>query len=141
MQKDCIVSKGTDKINEMLDHVLQFKGEAKKVINKTFNYNLYVLAHASCFASFVVLNNSPLGRTVVSLIKNGSDVVSFKISNSYVNQTRKLPQCVHFRCGKVHIIMSLKKIGKSYKLQQPLLKQEMNHDEFYEDTWEVKEHE
>ena len=27
---DCVVFKGTDCINEMLDHVLQFKGEAKK---------------------------------------------------------------------------------------------------------------
>ena len=31
---DCIVFKGTDCINEMLDHPLLFKGEAKKVKNK-----------------------------------------------------------------------------------------------------------
>ena len=30
-KKDCIVFKGTDNINEMLHHVLQFKGEAEKV--------------------------------------------------------------------------------------------------------------
>ena len=88
MQNDCIVFKGTHNNNEMLDHVLQFKGEAKKVNYKTFKYNLYVLALASCFASFVVLNNSPQGRTVVSLIKNGSDVVSFKMFNSYLNHTK-----------------------------------------------------
>ena len=35
----------------------------------------------------------------------------------------------------------LKKIGESYKLQPLLLKQEMEHDEFYEDTWEEKENE
>ena len=29
-RKDCIVSKGTDSFNEMLDYVLQFKGEVKK---------------------------------------------------------------------------------------------------------------
>ena len=31
-------------------------------------------------------------------------------------------------------------MGISYELQQSLLKQAMNHDEIYEDTWEVKEH-
>ena len=32
-RKDCIVFKGTDGINEMLDYVLQFKGEAKRINN------------------------------------------------------------------------------------------------------------
>ena len=34
-----------------------------------------------------------------------------------------------------------KKIRQSYKLQRCLLKQEMEHDEIYEDTWEEKENE
>ena len=34
---DCVVFKGTDCINEMLDHVLSFKGEPKKVKNKMLN--------------------------------------------------------------------------------------------------------
>ena len=34
---DCIVFKGTDCINEMLDHVLSFKGEPKKVRKKLLN--------------------------------------------------------------------------------------------------------
>ena len=33
-RKDCIVSKATVSINELLDHVLQIKGEAKKVNNE-----------------------------------------------------------------------------------------------------------
>ena len=33
-KKDCIVFKGTDSINGILDYVLQFKGEAKKLITK-----------------------------------------------------------------------------------------------------------
>ena len=33
-KKDCIVFKGTDSINGMLDYVLQFKGETKKLITK-----------------------------------------------------------------------------------------------------------
>ena len=36
---------------------------------------------------------------------------------------------------------SLKKIGESYKLQESLLKKELEHDEIYEDTWEEKENE
>ena len=43
-RKDCIVFKETDSINEMLDYVLQFKGEAKrnnkKVLNIIYTYLL-----------------------------------------------------------------------------------------------------
>ena len=42
MQKDCIVFKGTDGINEILDQVLQFKREPKKcnkkMLKKTYKY-------------------------------------------------------------------------------------------------------
>ena len=41
----------------------------------------------------------------------------------------------------MHIKDSLKKIGKSYKLQSCSLKQELEHDEIYEDNWEKKENE
>ena len=30
-------------------------------------------------------------------------------------------------------------MGKSYKLQSCLLKQELKHDEVYEDTWEARQ--
>ena len=36
---------------------------------------------------------------------------------------------------------SLENIGKSYKLQPFLLKQELEHDETFEDNWEEKENE
>ena len=39
------------------------------------------------------------------------------------------------------LIRVLKKTGQSYKLQTCLLKQETEHDENYEDTWEEKENE
>ena len=45
------------------------------------------------------------------------------------------------RCGLLHIKDSLKNIGKSYKLQPCLLKQELEHDEIFEDNWEEKENE
>ena len=44
-----------------------------------------------------------------------------------------------FRCGLLHIKVSLTKIGKSYILQECLLKQELEHDEILEDNWEEKE--
>ena len=139
---DCVVIKGTDCINEMLDHVLSFKGEPKKVKNKIVEYNLYLIAHnGSGFDSSVVLKNLPQWRSIVKLIKNGAGVVSLKIFNGYVDQNQKIPQYVHFRCGRVHINKSLRKIGESYKLQESLLKKELEHDEIYEDTWEAKENE
>ena len=42
---DCIVFKGLDNINKMLDYVLQFKGEPKRINNKIVKYNLYLIAH------------------------------------------------------------------------------------------------
>ena len=54
---------------------------------------------------------------------------------------KKLPQYVHLRCGLLHIKDSLENIGKSYKLQPCLLKQELEHDESFEDNWEEKENE
>ena len=35
-----------------------------------------------------------------------------------------------------HINESLKKIGTTFNLQKELLKQEMDHDEIFEDNWE-----
>ena len=105
-------------------------------------YNLYLIAHnGSGFDSYVVLNNLPQWRTVVKLIKNGAGIISHKIFNGYVDQNKNLRQYVHFRCGRVHINKSLRKIGESYKLQESLLKKELEHDEIYEDTWEAKENE
>ena len=139
---DSIVFKGLDNINKMLDYVLQFKGEAKRINNKIVKYNLYLIDHkGSGFDSYVVLNNLPQWRTVVSLIKNGSGIVSLKIFNGYVDPVKKIPQYVHFRCGLLHIKDSLKNIGKSYKLQESLLKQELEHNEIFEDNWEEKENE
>ena len=127
---DCYVFKGTDCINEMLDHVLSFKGEPKKVKNKIVEYNFYLIAHnGSGFDSYVVLNNIPQWRSVVKLIKNGAGVISLKIFNGHVDPVKKISQYVHFRCGRVHINKSLRKIGESYKLQESLLKKELEHDE------------
>ena len=126
----------------MLDYVLQFEGEPRKINNKIVKYNLYLIAHqGSGFDSYVVLNNLLQWRTVVSLIKNGSGIVSLKIFNGYVDPVKKIPQYVHFRCGLLHIEDSLKNIERSYKLQENLHKKELEHDEIFEDNWEEKENE
>ena len=44
-RNDCIVFKGTNCLNDMLDSVLEFTGEAKRVNNKFVKYNLYLIAH------------------------------------------------------------------------------------------------
>ena len=75
------------------------------------------------------------------MIKNGSGIVSLQIFNGYADPNEKIPQNVHFKCGLLHIKTSLKKIRKSYKLQESLLKQELEHDEIYESNWEEKENE
>ena len=138
---DCIIFKGLDNINKMLDYVLQFKGEPKRINNKIVKYNLYLIVHkGSGFDSYVVLNNLPQSRTF-KLIKNGSGIVSLKIFNGYVDQNKKVPQYVQLRYGLLHIKDSLKNIMRSYKLQPCLLKQELDHDEIYEDNWEEKENE
>ena len=119
----------------MLDHVLSFKGEAKKVKNKIVENNLHLIAHnGSGFDSYLVLNNLLQWRSVVNSIKNGAGIVSLKLFNGYVDEKKKIPQYVRFRCGRVHISKSLKKIGEIYKLQPSLLKQEMEHNEVYQDN-------
>ena len=50
-----------------------------------------------------------------------------------MDQNKKVPQFVKFRCGRVYIKNSLKEVGVSYRLPSSLLKQELDHDEFYED--------
>ena len=71
----------------MLDHIIQYKGEAKKIENEIVMFTVYILAHNGfSFDSYDVLNKLLQWRTVVSLIKNGSGMLSLKLVNAYVNQ-------------------------------------------------------
>ena len=59
--------------------------------------------------------------------------------NCYIEYNEKQnPQYLHFRCGMTHSNYSLKKLGKTFKLQKELLKTEMKHYEVYSDTWRDK---
>ena len=94
----------------MLDRVLSLKGEPKKVKNKIVVYNLYLIAHnGSGFDSYVALNNLPQWRSVVKLFKKGAGIISLEIFNGCVDPVKKIPQYVHFRCGRGHINKNLKK--------------------------------
>ena len=62
-----------------------------------------------------------------------------RLFNGYVeNKTKQIPQYLIFRCGMTHSFYSLKKVGKTFKLQKEFLKTEMNHTEDYSDTWKDK---
>ena len=133
--KDCVVFKGTGCINEMLDYVLSFKGEPKKVTNRIVEFTLYLIAlTGSGFDGYVVLNNLPQWRSIFDFIKNGAGIVSLKIFSGYVDENKEIPQYVYFRCGRVHIDKSFEKIGESYKLQESLFEKDLEHEEIYEDT-------
>ena len=57
---DCIVFKGLDNINKMLDYVLQSKRDPERSNSKIVKFNKYLIAHkGSGFDSYVVLNNLP----------------------------------------------------------------------------------
>ena len=115
----------------MLAHILLFKGGPKKIKNKFVENNLFLLANnVSGFDGYVVLNNLPQWRSVVNLIKNGAGIISLKIFNGFVDEKKKVPQNVHFRCGRAHTNKCLRKTGESDKLQLSMLKQELEHDEF-----------
>ena len=140
-RNNCVVLEGTICIEEMLDQVLEIKGEAKRV-NKIVKYNLYLIAHnGSGFDSYVVLKNLLQWLTVFNLNKNGSGNVSLKIPNGYADKNKKRPQYVHLKRGGVHINNSLKKIGVSFKSQESSLRKETDRDKIFEDTWKTKENE
>ena len=57
------------------------------------------------------------------------------------NNTKQILQHLSFRCGWTHLNYSLKKLGKTFKLQKELLKTEMNHHEIYADKWRYQKDE
>ena len=73
----------------MLDHVLPFKGEVKKVNSKVVEKILFMIAHnGSGFDSYVVLNNLPKWRSIVYLIRTGAGIVFLKIINGHVDEKK-----------------------------------------------------
>ena len=144
-RKDTIVFDGDDCIEKALDFCLKLKGEERKTVNnKVVEYNLQLHAHnGSGFDTWIILNNLPCDKHIVGdIIKNGKGIIFLKKFNEYIEKkSKQVPQYLIFRCGMTHLNYSLKKLGKTFKLQKELLKTEMNHDEVYSDTWKDKKDE
>ena len=130
-KKDTIAFMGAECISNALDFCLKLKGDERKVNNKIVEYNLQLHAHnGSGFHTWIILNNLPCDKHIVDIIKNGKGFISLKIFNGYIcNGKKQIPQNLIFSCGMTHLSYSLKKLGKTFRLQKELLKTEMNHDE------------
>ena len=131
-RKDTIAFDGDNCVSKALDFCLKLKGEERKVKNKIVEYNLQLHAHnGSGFDTWVFLNNLPCDNYIVGdIIKNGKGSIELKVFVGYIQKNNKqLPQYLHFRCGMTHIHFPLKKLGKTFKLQEELLKTEKDHNE------------
>ena len=131
--RDTIAFDGDDCVEKALDFCLKLKGEEyRDKKGKVLEYNLQLHAHnGSGFDTWIVLNNLTRDKRIVNIIKNGKGIIELKVFNGYIQSktsTKQIPQYLHFRCGMTHLNYSLKKLGKTFKLQKELLKTEMNHD-------------
>ena len=76
------------------------------------------------------------------IIKNGEGIIELKVFNGYIEKKIKNEYLnsfkLHFRCGMTNLNYSLKKLGKTFKLQKELLKTEMNHNEVAGDNYKDK---
>ena len=119
------------------------KGEERKVKNKIVECNLLVRAdNGSGFDNSIILNNLPCDKHIINIIKNGEGLIELKVFNGSVEKNKKqLPQYLCFRCAMTHLSYSLKKLGRTFKLQKEILKTEMNHDEVDGDNYKDKKDE
>ena len=130
-KKDPIAFGVDNCVKNALDFCFKLKGEERKVKNKIVDYNLQLHAHnGSGFDTWIILNNLACDKHIVIIIKNGKGILDLKVFNGYIEENKKqFPQYLHFGCGMTHLNYSLKKFGRTFKLQRELLKTEMNHDE------------
>ena len=136
-KKDTLVFDRDDCISNALDFCLKLKGEERKVKNKTVQYNLQLHAHnGSGFDTWIILNKIPCDKHNVDIFKNGKGIISLRVLNGYMyNGKKQIPQYVIFRCGMTQLNYSLKKLGKTFKLQKELLKTDMNLEEIDENIY------
>ena len=142
-KNDTIAFDGDNCVETVLHFCLKLKGEERKVQNKIVEYNLQRHAHnGSGFDTWIVSNNLPCDKHIVNLIKNGKGIIEMKVFNGYIQKCNKqIPQFLHFICGRTHLNYSLKKLGKTFKLQKELFKTEMNHDEIDYNNYKNKKSE
>ena len=142
-KKDTIAFDGDNCVEKALGFCLKLKGEKFKDSKcKVLEYSLLILAHSgSGFDSWILLNNLPCDKRIVNIIKNGKGIMELKIFNGYIEKNEKFPQYLQFRYGMTHLNCSLKKLGKTFKLQKELIKTEMNHDEVDGNNYKDKQDE
>ena len=137
-KKDIIAFDGDNCVSKALDFYLKLKGEEKRVRKKVVEYNLQLHAHnGSGFDTWIILNNIDCDKHIVNVPKNCKGIIELKIINGYIGK-KQIPQYVHFFCGMTHFSYSLKKLGRTFKLQKEFLKIEMNHDEVDGNTYRDK---
>ena len=124
-RNDTFVFDGDNRVEKALDFCLKIKGEEyKDKKGKILEYNLQPHAHnGSGIDTWIVLSNLPCDKRIVNVIKNGERIIELKIFNGYIQNktsTKQIPQYLHHRCGMTHLNYSLKKLGKTFKLQKEL---------------------
>ena len=83
----------------------------------------------------MILNNLPCDEHIVDIIKRGKGIIELKEFNGLIyKNNNQIAQYLHLRCGVTHLIYSLKKLGKTFKLPKELLKTEMIHDDIDENN-------
>ena len=84
------------------------------------DYNLQPHAHnGSGFDTWLILYNLPCDKHIADTNKNGEGIIKLKVFNVYI-QMKQFPQYLHFTCGMTHLTYSMKKLGKTFKLQNIL---------------------
>ena len=142
-KKDNFAFDGDKCVEKASDFCLKLKGqEYKDKKGKVLEYNLQFHAHnGSGFDTWVVLDNLPCDKRIVNIVKNGKGIIQLKVFNGFIQcktSTKQISQYLHIRCDMTHLNYSLKKLGKTFKLQKELLKTEMNHDDVDGDNYKDK---
>ena len=140
-RKDTMAFDGDNCVEKASDFCLKLKGEERENNNKIVENNLQRHAHnGSGFDTWIILNNLPCDKHLVGdIIKTGKGIIELKISKGVIEKTiKQIPQYLHFRCGITHLYSSLKKLGKTFKLQTELLETEMNQDDVNGDNYKNK---
>ena len=131
-RKDTIVFDGYNCTSKALDFCLKIKGEERRTANKKIvDYKFQLHAHnGSGFHTWIILNILPCDKHIVDIIKNGKGIISITVFNGYIYSGEKqILQYLIFRRGMTHLNYSLKKLVRTFKLQEEILKTDMNSDE------------
>ena len=140
-KKDTLVFAGDNCVNNAFDFLSKFNAEEQKTINiKIVDYNLQLHGHnVSRFVTRITLNSIPRDKYFVDNTNNGKGIIYVRFFNGYLDNNKKqIFQYLIFRCGMTHFNYSLKTLGRTFKLEEELLKTEMNHDEINGDDYKDK---